>query len=164
MRKFPPPLGEGRVGACMRNSLPLWGRAGWGPACGNSLPLWGRAGGACLRKFPPPLGAGRVGACRRKFPPLWGRQGGGLQAEIPSPSGGGQGGGSITYERCSAAQMLSRTPSVSSRTSLSQNLRTRKPCDASRAVRRSSGSRVWACWPPSTSITRWAFRQAKSAM
>src|SRR6266699_3475686 len=51
------------------------------------------------------------------------------------------------------------TASVSSKTSLSQNRSTRKPRDSSHLVRRRSCSSAWACWLPSTSITRCALRQ-----
>jgi len=43
--------------------------------------------GACLRKFPPPLGEGRWGLPAEVPSPSGGGQGGGLQAEIPSPLG-----------------------------------------------------------------------------
>src|SRR5438309_11938403 len=64
--------------------------------------------------------------------------------------------------RARAARMLSSTSSVSVRTWLSQNLRTRYPRDDSHAVRRSSSIDAAACWLPSTSSTTRALRHAKS--
>src|SRR2546426_153029 len=120
------------------------------------------------RDFPPPLvGEGQGGWFPLvlpviSLPPLWGRVrvGGPTIAarDFPPPLWGRVRVGGRTI----AALIPSRTPSVSWRTSVSQNLSTRNPLAMSQAVRRLSCSTLPACWPPSTSITSPALKQAKS--